>query len=89
MLQTYADDIRNRAKKNGGTVDSLDFQKVLDFKIPVPSLPEQERVVAILDRFDALYHDISIGLPAEIEARNNQYEYYRDKLLTFKEVTDA
>jgi type I restriction enzyme S subunit len=55
------------------------------FLIPIPSLYEQERIVAILDKFDALTTDITIGLPAEIEARRKQYEYYRDKLLTFKE----
>ena len=45
----------------------------------------QKRIVDILDRFDALCNDITIGLPAEIEARQKQYEYYRDKLLSFKE----
>lgn len=55
-------------------------------EIPVPPREEQERIVAILDRFDALVNDITQGLPAEIEARRKQYEYYRDKLLTFKEV---
>lgn len=56
-------------------------------KIMVPILPieEQERIVSILDRFDKLCNDLSTGLPAEIEARQKQYEYYRDKLLTFKE----
>lgn len=53
--------------------------------IPVPSLEVQQRIVGILDRFDTLCNDISSGLPAEIEARQKQYEYYRDKLLTFKE----
>ena len=56
-----------------------------EIKIPVPPLTEQARIVAILDRFDTLVNDITTGLPAEIEARNQQYEYYRDKLLTFKE----
>lgn len=56
------------------------------FLIPVPPLEEQERIVAILDRFDALCNDLTSGLPAEIEARKKQYEYYRDKLLTFKEA---
>lgn len=51
--------------------------------VPVPSLAEQDRIISILDRFDALCKDISVGLPAEIEARQKQYEYYRDKLLTF------
>ena len=55
--------------------------------IPVPSLEEQERIVNILDKFDKLVNDISVGLPAEIEARRKQYEYYRNKLLSFKEVS--
>jgi type I restriction enzyme S subunit len=53
--------------------------------VPLPSLEEQARIVEILDKFDALTTDISAGLPAEIAARQKQYEYYRDKLLTFKE----
>ena len=52
-------------------------------RIPVPPLAEQERIVAILDKFDALVNDLSSGLPAEIAARRKQYEYYRDQLLTF------
>ncbi len=55
-------------------------------EIPVPPIEEQERIVAILDGFDALVNDITQGLPAEIAARRKQYEYYRDKLLTFKEI---
>lgn len=58
-------------------------------KIPVPPLEEQERIVDILDRFDALVNDISSGLPAEIAARRKQYEHYRDQLLTFKELEPA
>lgn len=57
---------------------------VMNYPIPVPPLEEQERIVSILDRFDKLCNDISEGLPAEIKARQKQYEYYRDKLLTFK-----
>lgn len=53
--------------------------------VPIPSLSEQARIVSILDRFDKLCNDLNEGLPAEIEARQKQYEYYRDKLLTFKE----
>lgn len=55
-------------------------------ELPVPPLEEQARIVAILDRFDALVNDLSSGLPAELAARRKQYEYYRDRLLTFKEA---
>lgn len=59
---------------------------IMDYSIPVPKTTEvQQQIVNILDRFDALCNDITIGLPAEIEARQKQYEYYRDKLLSFKE----
>jgi len=55
------------------------------YPVPIPSLKEQNRIVSILDRFDTLTADITSGIPAEIEVRQKQYEYYRDKLLTFKE----
>jgi type I restriction enzyme S subunit len=55
-------------------------------KIPIPPLEEQNRIVAILDKFETLVNDISTGLPAEIKMRRQQYEYYRNKLLTFKET---
>lgn len=71
---------------HGTKVIRVKVDKILDYKIPVPSLQEQERIVSILDKFDALVNDISIGLPAELKARRSQYEYYRAKLLTFKPV---
>jgi type I restriction enzyme S subunit len=55
------------------------------YPIPIPPLAEQERIVEILDKFDALVNDLSSGLPAEIAARRKQYEHYRDRLLTFRE----
>ena len=58
-------------------------QAVMKYQIPVPSLEEQEKIVNILDRFETLTNDLTNGLPAEIVARKKQYEYYRDKLLTF------
>ena len=54
-------------------------------RIPIPPLSEQKQIVLILDKFDALVNDISIGLPAELNARRQQYEYYRGKLLTFEQ----
>jgi type I restriction enzyme S subunit len=70
----------------GGTRAKLTKGKMLEIKIPIPPLAEQERIVAILDKFDALVNDISVGLPAELNARRKQYEYYRDKLLTFSPI---
>ncbi len=55
-------------------------------KIPVPPLDVQNRIVNVLDNFEKICSDLNIGLPAEIEARQKQYEYYRDKLLTFAET---
>lgn len=69
-----------------GSQSNINAGIIKDYPIPVPPLEEQERIVAILDRFDALCNDLTSGLPAEIEARKKQYEYYRDKLLTFKEA---
>ena len=57
---------------------------MVNYPIPVPSLEEQQKIVDILDKVYALTTDITAGLPAEIEARRKQYEYYRDQLLTFK-----
>ena len=59
-------------------------EDVMNYKIPITSLSEQQKIVAILDRFDTLTNDLTSGLPAEIEKRRQQYEFYRDKLLTFK-----
>ena len=70
---------------SGGTIQRLYNDNIRNAKIPVPPLEEQERIVKILDQFDTLCNDITRGLPAEIELRKKQYEYYRDKLLTFKE----
>ena len=64
---------------------NMSFVRAL--QIPVPSIKEQRRIVSILDHFDALCNDLTSGLPAEIEARKKQYEYYRDKLLSFKVKT--
>lgn len=68
----------------GGTIKRLYNDNLKAVNIPIPPLSEQRRIVSILDRFESLVNDISSGLPAEIKARHQQYEYYRDKLLTFK-----
>jgi len=70
----------------GSPVSSVPMKDLKNVEFDLPSIEEQEKIVRILDRFDQLCTDISEGLPAEIEARQKQYEYYRDKLLTFKEL---
>lgn len=69
-----------------GSQHNINAQIIKDYIIPVPSLAEQNRIVAILDRFDTLTNDLTSGLPAEMEKRRQQYEYYRDRLLTFKRL---
>ena len=73
-------------KAAGGTVKSVSMSELKKIPIPVPTLEEQQKITEILDKFEKLTNDISTGLPAEIEARRKQYEYYRNKLLTFKEL---
>ena len=69
-------------KKEGG-VPAINKSDLIQLEIPVPSLEEQKRIVAILDKFDALTNSITEGLPREIELRQKQYAYYRDLLLAF------
>ena len=71
----------------GGTVQSISMAELKNIVIPIPPLELQEKIVAILDRFETLVNDLTNGLPAEIAAVKDQYEYYRNKLLTFKKLT--
>ena len=81
---TLSTELNNSAR--GGAIQNVpSVAELKKITIKVPPIEEQHRIVAILDQFDQLCNDISEGLPAEIEARQKQYEYYRDKLLTFKE----
>jgi type I restriction enzyme S subunit len=68
------------------TVSNLNAETVKSILLPVPALDDQAHIVRILDGFDLLVNDLSIGLPAELAARRKQYEFYRDKLLTFEEA---
>ncbi|EKO52637.1 type I restriction modification DNA specificity domain protein [Leptospira kirschneri str. 200801925] len=69
-----------------GSQTNINAQIVKKIQIPIPSLAEQKRIVAILDKFDALTSSISEGLPREIEQRKKQYEYYRELLLSFPKL---
>ena len=68
----------------GGTIARLYNDNIAQTPITVPTLEKQRAIVEQLDAFDALCNDLCAGLPAEIDARRKEYEYYRDKLLTFK-----
>jgi type I restriction enzyme S subunit len=70
---------------NQGNFSSVDMTQFGNFVFTIPSMDRQNEIVQVLDRFDVLSMDMSSGLPAEIDARQKQYEYYRDQLLTFKE----
>ena len=86
LLQTESFSTYKKKVATGTKVIRINADAVADFVIPVPSMEEQERIVSILDRFEALTTDLQIGLPAGIEARRQEYEYYRNKLLTFDQA---
>ena len=71
------------------SVPNMNANDVKKLLIPVPSLAEQQRIVSILDKFEVLVNDLTEGLPAEIAAVQEQYEYYRNKLLSFPKITAA
>lgn len=73
-------------RAGSGTVKNLNADIVKAVKVPVPSRERQKQVVGLLDHFDALVNDLTVGLPAELAARRKQYEYYRDRLLAFEEA---
>ena len=85
-FQTEAFHSQKRKLATGTKVMDITATKLEEILISLPPLEEQKRIVDILDRFDKLCNDISEGLPAEIEARQKQYEYYREKLLSFKKL---
>ncbi len=79
----YCYQLQPWAVATGGTIARLYNDNISRAKISVPGMAEQKRIISILDRFDTLCNDLTSGLPAEIEARQKQYEYYRDRLLSF------
>lgn len=83
-LSTFAACQQKSKGKIKSKVVHSNVPSILNIEIPLPPLEVQERIVAVLDRFDTLCNDLSEGLPAEIEARQKQCEYYRNKLLQFE-----
>ena len=86
MYLLQSDLMKRYMQKNikGSAQPNLNLKQLNDFIIPLPPLSIQERLVHVLDNFEAICSDLNIGLPAEIGARQKQYEYYRDKLLNFE-----
>ena len=74
---------------NSSTINNLNYSVMKGFEFPMPSITLQNKIAAILDRFDTLTSDLTQGLPAEIAARKKQYEYYREKLLTFRRKEES
>ncbi|AXR74162.1 hypothetical protein DCC27_007520 [Auritidibacter sp. NML130574] len=85
VFHALSNSYRELKSQGEGSQSNLNARKIRQFKIPLPSLEEQARISHVLNNFDVLVNDLSSGLPAEVEARRKQYEYYRDKLLSFKE----
>ncbi|BCD73165.1 TPA: restriction endonuclease subunit S [Neisseria gonorrhoeae] len=86
LYQVLADDkffAFNMKHAKGAKMPRGSKAAIMQYKIPIPPLPEQEKIVAILDKFDTLTHSVSEGLPHEIALRRKQYEYYREQLLAF------
>ena len=86
-LTTQVNKLQELARCKSVKLPQLSTPDTDNLKIPLPPIAEQNRIVEILARFDTFVNDISIGLPAEIDARKQQYEYYRNKLLTFDEAS--
>lgn len=86
LMQTKAFYTYVERNQKGASYPSISDADVKRFEIPIVSIPEQKSIVTLLKHFDVLCNDLTSGLPAEITARQKQYEYYRDKLLTFKEL---
>lgn len=87
VLSTTSAQIQKSKGKVKSKVVHSSVPALKEIVIPLPSLERQKQIADILDNFHQLCNDISVGIPAEIEARRKQYEYYRDKILTFKELS--
>ena len=86
-LRAASETIRATCVRTDGSMAAVDSKAFLGFQIPMPPIAEQRRVALSLRGFDVMVSDLSAGLPAELVARRKQYEYYRDRLLTFEEAS--
>ena len=84
-LRANSEQLRQNCVRTDGSMAAIDAKTFFSWKVPLPELAEQRLIARKLRRFDSLVNDLSIGLPAELAARRKQYEYYRDRLLTFEE----
>jgi type I restriction enzyme S subunit len=84
LMKDYFNSIKNNSAQGYLKAENID-----EILIPLPSLSKQKEIAAVLDKYSDLINNISVGLPAEMVARRKQYEYYRDMLLTFKELESA
>lgn len=89
LVEIYLNSIDLSKYISGAAQPKLNKENLNKIPIPIPAFSEQEKIVAALDKFDTLVNDISIGLPAEIEARRKQYQYYRNRLLSFKQASNG
>ena len=86
-LQSRYKDLR-RISSGDGTRGGLNLKMINDYEVPVPSIDEQKKIINVLNRFSRLVNSYTDGIPAEIELRRQQYEYYRNKLLSFEELVN-
>ena len=75
-----------KIESKSSSVPNMNASEIKALSLPLPDIEEQRRISTILDKFDTLCEDLSAGIPAEITARQKQYKYFRDRLLTFKEL---
>lgn len=86
VYQYICNEYKNLKAMGEGSQSNINAAKIKNYRIPIPPIELQEKIVAILDRFETLVNDLTQGLPAEIATVKEQYEYYRNKLLTFKQI---
>ena len=89
LLQTMKSSLEKKGKEKSSAQSNINLSTFEQLKLPFPSLDEQKRIVALLDKFEAITASITEGLPREIELRQKQYAYYRDLLLSFPQAQTA